>query len=295
MSRLPPTRQQGFGLLVFVIIVSVMSLSLILGYSGLMTRQQANQRNQKLQSYLRDSQQQIESYYAAHAGELDSTVTPVVLDFATLLQLSNVQPRWGLQGAVSSVLGGTEYSRKVVLYFPTDTDGTNPPNLQAFRDTGVFTSCQDMGSECAARISLTLDSSRFHKEAAIETQRRLERVALKAQTYFKARLLLDPERNVSTNYFHPPYGNCQAAARDIPCLAGFVPLVTRVGSAWVSNTPAGIVLGLAPNEMVSGWGAPIEAANDAANAEVMNPPYTMVFRTTDPFGNVHSVTAVESF
>lgn len=295
MRRLKPNGQRGFGLLVFVIAISVVCLSIVLGYSSLMTREEANRRPAKLTAALEAYREKVQGFYLLHAAELDAaTGTSAPVTAEDILVGASIPRRYGLQAELSNVLNadtGLKH-RRFVMYFPSLTEGTNPPDLAAFKETGVFNGCADAAKDCTQPAAIVLDSLDIHKEALQETQRRLERVALKAQAYFKARMLQDPEKNISVNYFRPPFGGCSPIAHELPCLDTYLPLATFENGNWAPLTTLPGILGLGPDELVNAWGYPIEASNKT-DSETGEPPYTMVFRSPSPFGGYFTVKAVQ--
>ncbi|KWT98306.1 MULTISPECIES: hypothetical protein [unclassified Variovorax] len=315
MSRLRPVRQEGFGLLVFVLMASVVALSIVLGYSGLLTREEANRRPAKMQALLEQYKTQVMGLYQQHATELDNPSAGNGVTFGDIFAGANIPVRHGLSGAMSNLLPGESglLYRRIVLFYPSETDETNPPDLASFAATGEFKSCTDESLPCSPRQFITMDSRDIHRAALLETQRRLERVALKAQAFFKARMLQDAEKNISVNYFRTPFGPsgpgvagnpCLTdesidlanpslrAINELQCLDTYRPLVSLVGSTWVPQTNLPLVLGLASDELVSGWGAPIEASS-WQDSETSEPPFTMVFRAPNPFGGYVTMRAIQ--
>lgn len=294
MSRLQPNRQQGFGLLVFVIMASTIALSIVLGYSGLLTRQVANELPAKLKTELAQATVQVEGYYQANARAIDGMDTASAYTADAILSSANVSRRRGLKAAISNVLVGADgiNHRRFVLYFPSATDELNPPNLQLFLTTGEFVGCSNTAADCTEPPFVVIDSLTLHRDALLESRRRLERVAFKAQAYFKARMLQDPEKNISVNYFRPPYGADLGVGIDMPILEAYEPVVSLNGSTGLKGTRLPAILGLSPDEMYTAWGDPIEASN-GVDSEKGEPPYTMVFRGKSPFGGYFFVRAIQ--
>ncbi|KWU17834.1 hypothetical protein [Burkholderia cenocepacia] len=293
MSRLSPKRQQGFGLLVFVLIATTIALSLVLGYSGLLTRQEALARPAKIQAYLSDARSQILSFYARNLSQIDSASVGSVTA-TDLLSGANVNVRYGMQAALSNPLAGDSglSYRRMVLYLPTETDGTNPPDVAGFVANGNFQSCIDSSKECATRYYMVFDSLTLEKAALTETKHRLEQVAYKAQAYFKARMLLDPEHNISIDYFRPAFGGCSPGLNDLQCLDTYTPLAVMSSGSWSALTNVPSTIGLTNEELISAWGDPIQASN-LTDSETGSPPFTMVFRAPSPFGGYFTVKAVQ--
>jgi hypothetical protein len=294
MRRPNPTRQQGFGLLVFVIITAIVSLSIVLGYSGILTRSQANQLARNQQRYLAEAKNAVLAFYEPHAFAIDQQSMSNTTTIEEILAGANVPVRFGMQAALSKVLAspeGVPY-RAVALWLPSETDETNPPDLATFISTGRFVSCINSTADCATRQFQVFNSADLERELAKRTIARLERVAMKAQSYFKARMLQDPERNVSVNYFRTPEGSCEVLPMDLQCLDNYTPLATIDASANLTASRTAINIGLSADELVSGWGRPIEGSN-LTDSVTDDTPYTMVFRAATPAGTFYTVKAVQ--
>lgn len=293
MRRPSPQRQQGFGLLVFVIATAIVAFSIVIGYSGILARAQANQLVANQQKYLESARTAVLAFYERNAYAIDEQSMSNTTTIAQILAGANVPVRYDLQAALSKVLvspEGLSY-RVVALWLPSETDATNPPNIANFINTGNFISCSN-GSLCAVRQVRVFDSASIQREKAKRTIAQLEQIAMKAQSYFKARMLQDPERNVSVNYFRAPSGVCQAQPMDLECLNNYTPLSTSgAGSAVVRSTTAQN-LGLSDAELLSAWGRPIEASN-LVDSVTDDTPYTMSFRAVTPAGTFYKVKAVQ--
>jgi type II secretory pathway pseudopilin PulG len=293
MRRPSPQRQQGFGLLVFIIVTTVVALAIVLGYSGIMARAQSNQLVNNQQKYLAAARTSVQAFYERNAYTIDEQSMSNPTTIAQILAGAGVPVRYDLQAALSRVLvspEGLPY-RAVALWLPSETDATNPPNVANFTNTGTFVSCSN-ASTCAVRQVEVFDSLNIERANAKRAMAQLQQIALKAQSYFKARLLQDPERNVSVNYFRAPSGVCQAQPMDLECLDNYTPLTTSgAGSAAVPSTTAKN-LGLSDAELISPWGRPIEASN-LVDSITDDTPYAMSFRIATPAGLFYKVKAVE--
>jgi type II secretory pathway pseudopilin PulG len=293
MRRPSPQRQQGFGLLVFVIATAIVALSIVLGYSGILARAQANQLVTNQEKYLAAAKSSVLAFYERNAYAIDERSMSNTTTIAQILAGANVPVRYDLQSALSNVLvspEGLSY-RVVALWLPSETDATNPPNISNFISTGNFISCSN-ASSCAARQVQVFDSASIERDKAKRTNAQLMQIAMKAQSYFKARLLQDPERNVSVNYFRAPAGVCQVQPMDLECLNVYTPLATSgAGSAAIPSTTAKN-LGLSDAELVSAWGRPIEASN-LIDSFTDDTPYAMSFRAATPAGTFYKIKAVE--
>lgn len=295
MRRPKLQRQQGgFGLLAFVIITAVFAFSFVVGYSGVLTRDQANQLETQQNRYLADARDSILAFYERHAFKLDQKSLSNPASVEEVLKGANVRARFAMTATMSQVLlasDGTAY-RAFALWMPTETDTTNGPNLTEFAQTGKFASCATEGGPCDRRVYMTFDTLSLERDLANQTAGQLQRIALKAQSYFRARNLQDPERNVSVNYFRTPSGACAVQPIDLECLDTYSPLATVDLAGKVTLSRTAINLGLAAEDVISAWGLPIEASN-LQDSVTDDSPYTMVFRAATPSGAYYTVKAVQ--
>lgn len=299
MRRPGPSRQQGFGLLVFVIATAIVAFTIVVGYAGNLTRKQLVELVPRQNKQLDISLQLVEKMWLQNAYYLDYAAGTRTID--EVLQLAAVDQRGGMLGALSDVMTipaeGIAY-RALVLYFPTGTDGAddenpaNPPDLAHFKATGEFKSCADPGAPCAERVFRVFNSVDVERALAKETSARLQRIAQKAQSYFKARMLQDPERNISVNYFRRPSGGCEVFPQDLGCLDTYEGLVTMSSSTTYVRSRIATILGLNDEELFSAWGQPIEASN-LQDSSVAAAPFSMALRARKPLGGFMTIKAIQ--
>lgn len=296
MRRPSPVRQQGFGLLSFVVVTSIVALSLVLGYSGILTRKVANELLSTQAKYVKDVAGQIEAMWPQYAGRLDDVNMAVnTATAADVVRLAGVNLKPFAFVEMSSVLTvpseGLSY-RNVVVYLAAETDEANPPELDQFRATGVFQSCTDMAAPCADRVFHVFSSLELERDMAREARSRLNKVASKAQSYFKARMLQDVERNIDVNYFRRPNGACEVQPMDLGCVDTYQPLATANPLGGTDLTRMAINLGYNDEELFSPWGDAIEASN-LQDSETGATPFTMSFRVRNPAGGFYTIKAVQ--
>jgi len=295
MSRPTRLRQQGFGLLSFVAVTAFIALSLVVGYSGLLTRKVANELELRQEAKVGEVVSRLEAMWLQHAGQLHLPSSVLTVTPQTLTEAAGMVLPAGVQMTVSDVLPaaaeGLVY-RNVVVYLPAETDEVNPPDLPTFVSTGVFKSCTNSAAECAPRVFKVFSSLDLQREFAREAQLRLNKVASKAQSYFKARLLQDIERNIDVNYFYRPSGGCAVEDIDLGCLTGYEPLATESGGV-VSRSRLAQRLSLNDEELFSPWGGPIEAANVGQGNSTSEAPFSMSFRVVNPAGGYYIIRAVQ--
>lgn len=297
MRRPSPPRQQGFGLLAFVILTMIVAFSLVVGYSGVLARTQLNRLPAAQQQYLSQAQEQILSFYAKHAYELDKLSMSNPVTFDALMDAANVRRQYSVVGAVTGVLTSPEGMpyRAIAMWLPSESDSHNPPDLLRFAMSGEFVSCSDSEADCAERRVVVFNSLEIQRAAAKETTARLERVAMRAQSYFKARAMQDPEHNVSVNYFRTPYGECtEARGIDLGCIDTYVPMVDLQSVRQRQLSQMAKSLGLSDSDVLSAWGLPIELSNKQ-DSRIDDSPYSMAFRAQTPAGTYLTVRAVQPF
>lgn len=288
-------RQQGFGLLSFVIATTAVALTLVVGYAGNLTRKVANELQETEMAYLKEVSNHIEAIYPSYAGKLDDVSGANKATVADVLRLAGVSLKPIATAAMSNVLTvpseGLSY-RNIVVFLPSHTDGVNPPNLDLFRTTGSFQSCTNAGAECTLRNFQVFSSLELQRDMGRETQLRLNKVASKAQSYFKARMLQDIEKNIDVNYFRQPSGGCEVFDIDLGCVDNYAPLAQDNGMGGLTRTRMANNLALTAEELFTAWGDPIEVSNllDSVTDAV---PFTMAFRARKPSGGFFTLKAVQ--
>jgi hypothetical protein len=293
MRRPNPSRQQGFGLFAFVLVTAAVAFTLVVGYASLLTRKAANTLLKDQGTFVTRQIADIEKAWPAQAVRLDAPGS--ALTEQDLAQYVGYSAKYGSQLVMSDVLTkndeGLTY-RNVLLYIPTQSDVDNPPDVAAFRKTGEFVSCSAAGAYCEQRAYKVFSSLNVERKLAVESQLRLMKVVFKAQAYFKARMLQDPERNVSINYFRAPGGDCPGLDEDLGCLDSYTYVAQMDSVGGYSTHRAATMLGLTDEELFSAWGEPIQASN-LLDSRINDVPYTMVFRARKPNNTYITITAVE--
>lgn len=286
MRRPTPSRQQGFGLLILVVLTAMVTLMFVTGYSGLLTQQAANTLKATQERYLLETSKSLEAVWEQHAATLDAPGNTATS--ADILRMTGISPRHGSQLLLSNVLFSTVDNltyRNAVIYVPTDSDTTNPPNLAHFLATGEFISCTNSSEPCDTRVFRVFSSLETQRKKSAETYFRLQKVAAKAQSYFKARMMADPEHAIDINYFRAPSGSCNATpAMDLGCsMDTYQPLHSQA---------ARLMFGLSDEELYTAWNTPIEVSNlqDSSTTAV---PFSMAFRARRPLGDYVIVRAVQ--
>lgn len=297
-------RQQGFGLLAFVLGTTIFAFSLIGGYSGIWTKEkQLNELTTKME-YVKRSSAQLAKVYPSLSLRLDSSLGDGYTS-EELIEYAQIPIQWNLKIVKSKLLKtveGYQY-RAFAFYLDIPVPGAEPLNVQYFIDTGVMR-CGASRDVCdSALYMVQWDSSDLVRSMVLETEARLARVVKKAQLYFKARELQDPERNVSINYFYRPSATCiLPGSIDLGCLNDYTMLANIEGSGGMTGTATKVTpsdvavkLGLSPDEMVTAWNLPLEASN-VRDSVTDKPPYTMAFRAVLPGGTTWlTKTAVQQF
>lgn len=296
MSRPSLASQRGFGLLSFVLVTMAVAATLVVGYSGSMTQRVANQLQETQSAQLDTALAQVEqTWVGATAAAFDSTSLANATTAQTVLQSAGVVLTNGAQARLSQVFtvpGEPISYRALVLYLPSESDGDNPPDLAAFEATGQFQPCGDMTRYCAPRAFKVFNSLEVQRALVKETALRLQRVSVKAQAYFKARMLQDPEKNIGINYWRRPYGSCEVTAQDLGCVDVYSPLVTPDPMGTLVPTRLATNLLLAGSDLVTPYGWPIEASN-LEDSETAATPFSMAFRALLPNGTYLPALAVQ--
>jgi hypothetical protein len=294
-SQSSRNNQKGFGLFAIVILTSALTLSLIVGYAGVLTRQEANGILGKNQRFADEAVVSIERAWPLFAARFDDPSMSNGTTAIDILKVSKVQLRGPssvyLSNIVTRPAEGLSY-RSVLVLFPNDTDDQNPPDLANFVATGNFATCADASRACEPRAYALFSSQETERDLTRETHMRLQKIAQKAQSYFKARNLQDPERNISVNYFRRPTGECNVLPQDLGCHDTFTPLAYVAGDTSYTRTTMATNLGLTDEELFSAWGGPIESSN-LQDSSTTEPPFSLVIRAKRPDGTYITVHAIQ--
>lgn len=284
-------QQRGVALLGFALIATVVVLTIVLSLSSVLARKASATLYDRQQAYVDDVAFRINALYMSRAESLDSGTGASDLTPEVVQQLASPE-KWGARVVMSGKLearpGGASgpllQYRRFLVYLPSDTDDRYPPDLTRFESEGVFVSCTAPDGNCGRRIYAIVDGQSVQAEMLARTKTRLTRLAAKGGAYFKARYLEAGEKNLAINFFRPQDPGCVAFSYELPCVDTETPLA----QANVQKQ-----LGLVPEEMVNAWGGAITLITLPAAPNTTAPPYSMLFRTTDPFGNTHQVFAVQ--
>lgn len=303
--------QRGVALLAFTVVLAIVAFTVVLAYSVSSAKSQVNTLESNQKAYLNDVRAKLVAAYEANALTIDADSTwtsiPSTDNGKTLLALAGITPRWGLEVAISPPVSreGVKY-RTMAAWLPLDASTADDPVMQA---DGTFKPCPNNTVDCVGRRLYVVvpDGYAIQRRNAKKATAQLEQLAANAQAFFKAKTLLDPERNVSVNYFRPPFGGCSPTAEQLPCIDspqpiwGVSPAIVQQNGAAQKMTE---LLGLANAPVLNPWGLPIEACNgnacgDASPSLVQwdpltqGPPYTMLFQTRSPWGVTYRVYAVQ--
>jgi hypothetical protein len=283
--------QRGAALLSFAVFLGVIILGIITTLSAGLLRKQQGTLLLRQQAYVEEVIQRVGIYYEKNAGVLDRDSTWTSYRENSFKAAAIDQEKFGVTLVVSDRLTspeGIKY-RRVLVYTPSDTDALNPPDTASFATSGVFNTCSDPSKACDRRAFAIYDALDLQKRNYARTVVKMQEIALRAQTYYKARVLQDPERNSTVNYFLPPLGCSAVLANDLPCLPltgnGFVDLA----SANISGQ-----LGLEPSLFTNAWGTAIQVTNMAPHAETTAAPYSLVIRTQSPWGGFMQIYATQT-
>ncbi|MDQ1343081.1 MAG: hypothetical protein QG571_1701 [Pseudomonadota bacterium] len=274
-----PAGSRGFALIGLISALGMIAMVLVAGYSALYARQADAILDKSKLAWLEDAAKSLEVHYFSDPSMAIAGSNEAVM------QNAGVIPRWEahvlVSGEMTDAATGIRYV-SLALWMPGLHDQGSQPVFDT--DTGEFDICpnNDCPDDRIFRVVNSLEAQR----AAVElTRKRLSEIAAKAETYAKAVLLRDPEHNLATNPFRPL--NCALPEYGKPdCLDEYVALLDP------SAEDTAAVLGLAPSEVVDGWGSPIEVSN-LEGSEILVPPYSMTFRAATPWGQTFVTTAVQ--
>jgi hypothetical protein len=302
-----PHKQRGVALLAFTVALAIVTFTIILAYSVSSAKHQAAALDANQNAYLADVRTKIAAAYAAHALTIDADSSwTSVNSGAAVLGLAGVVPRWGVQAAISPPVlrEGVKY-RVIAAWLPLDSEVADEPVMAS---DGTFSPCPAGTAECLARRKYVVvaDGFAIQRGHARKALAQLEQIALNAQSFFKAKTLLDPEHNVSVNYFRPPYGGCNPVAEQLPCIDAPAPIFGVNPPIRQANTVQSMaeLLGLANAPVLNPWGLPVEACNGpncvtGSEPPVRwsplsdTPPYSMIFQSSNPWGGVYKIYAVQ--
>lgn len=289
-------KQRGFGLLAFVMLSGVLAFSLVVGYAGVLTRTEAANIIQKKADYLEQVEAQLESYWRQNAGSLDRLGLGNALAEDALVSQAGISLRYGLRLAISDVLtvpGEPVSYRKVLLLVPSAHIDLEDLNLGEFFTLGRTPFCQTIAEvECAQGLIRVFSSQPIQQEYTAQARGQLTRIASAAQSYFRAQMLQDPERNLSVNYFRAPSGSCGSVTGQMPCIDAYTALATLDLAGRPTPHSAAVILNLSNQDLITPWGSPVEASN-LQDSESTTPPYTMSFRVRTPSGQNISIKALQ--
>lgn len=274
-----PAGSRGFALIGLIAALGMVAMVLVAGYSALYARQADAILDKSKLAWLEDAAKSLEVHYFS---DPNATITG---SEEGIMQGAGVIPRWEAHVQVSSEMTDAATGIRYVslaVWMPGLHDQGSLPLFDT--DTGEFKICPN--NDCPPdRIFRVVNSLEAQRAAVEMTRKRLGEIAAKAETYAKAVLLRDPEHNLAVNPFRPRL--CTLPEYGKPeCLDEYVALTDPSAN---SVTTA---FGLAPGEIMDGWGNSIEVSN-LEGSEILVPPFSMTFRATTPWGQTFVTTAVQ--
>lgn len=303
-------KQRGAALLAFTVALAIVTFSIVMAYSISSAKHQVAALDANQAAYLADVRAKLTAAYVANALTIDAdSGWKAVKDGKTVLALAGVVPRWGLEAQISDPIlrEGVKY-RVIAAYLPFEANDPASAEEPVLKADGTFNPCPANTADCLSRRKYVVVTDGFavQRANAKKALAQLEQLTLNAQAFFKAKTMLDPEHNVSVNYFRPPYGGCSPIAEQLPCLDTPAPIFGVSPAVRQGNAVQGMteLLGLPNSPVLNPWGLPVEACNgpfcvDAATGKgvhwepTVGPPYSMVFLTRTPWGGVYRLYAVQ--
>lgn len=282
-------RQQGFYLIALTAALAVIAFGFVTAYSSMLAKKEQKSLLDTQKTYMEQARTALESAYEQHIAEIESSSSNTS-EYRTgekLLSLAGITPKWGVQVAISNpmITGDLRYSI-LAMWLPSDTDAENPASFNP--NTGEFVSCTNAAANCAPRASMLMSGLNVQKRLEARAIKQLNDLASAHQAYFKSKFLMDPDKNISINYFRAPENICTSTSA-MPCID------TCIAE---KDTTAVALLGLSPQQLTNPWGVLIETSNkvDCGGTGAALPtsyPYRMSFRSTTPWGSSYTIFALQ--
>ena len=244
----------------------------VLAEATLAARAALQRANTEKAAYVADAGRRVAEWYRCNAATLDSTAA-VVPNEATVLRAAGVTPKWGVRAAVGPMLAGPDgHYRRIAVWLPAAPGG----GFSAAND-GTF-------DRKSATHHVVVDGRLIEGELRARTLETMRRFARLLEARASARMLQDSDRRVDVNHFRPRDPACAAADDEIPCLDDYID-ATRID--W------GRLVGVAPSELRTAWGGPIQVSN-RTDASVDQPPYSLSLLATTPWGEPIRLAAIQA-
>ena len=258
-------------LLIAFFLASCVALYL-LAEAAVATRTALQRADAARAAYLADAGRRIADWYRGNATTLDAAAGQVP-DEAAMLRAAGVTPKWGVRAAVGPLLDGPDGRyRRIALWLPTKPGGGLPAG-----NDGAF-------DETSATHRVVVDGRLIEGELRARTLETMRRFARALESRASARMLQDSDHRVDVNHFRPRDPACVASDDEIPCLDGYVD-ATRID--W------GRLVGVAPGELHTAWGGPIQVSN-RTDASVDRPPFSFALLAKTPWGGTIRLAAIQA-
>jgi len=276
----PPRQQGGYFLIAITAALAVIAFGFIIAYSSLLAKKQQQTLFLAQQAYMADVNSALTATYAQNAGTIDSITDANNWNATSFLSLAGIQLKWGAQVAFAQglVQDGINYS-VIVVWLPTNTDTTNPPNFN--ETTGAFVSCTNTQASCSPRAYAIISGLTIQATLQANAIKQLDTLAGIHQAYFKAKLLQDPDKNIAINYFRAPDGNC-ANASNMPCIDTYT-------NESLTAIPG--LLGISSDLLINPWGLPIEVSNNEGSS--LSYPFSLSIKSETPWGSFINILAIQ--
>jgi hypothetical protein len=301
-------KQRGVALIAFTVALSIVTFTIVLGYAVATSKKQASSLVSNQKAYLKDVRAKLVEAYSANSASIDADFSWTSISTGdAVLELAGVAPRWGLTVAISPPIlrEGVKF-RAIAAWLPLDTVDLDPPSLGT---DGTFNPCPLETADCVGRREFVVVSDGFsiQRNNSKKATSQLEQLAENGQAFFNAKVLLDPERNVSVNYFRPPFGGCSPLAEQVPCVDSPYPVYSDkayLPALRNSTQTLAELLGLPNVPLLNPWGAAIEVCNgpncgDGPPSLVkwdpvsQGAPYTTLFQSSTPWGSTLRVYSLQ--
>lgn len=262
-----------------VAVASALVLSLVFGWSEWINRNAQGADDQERAAYVNEITQNLRRWYVLEASTIESNAN--AYSEADLLAVIAPMKKYGIRAASSARLGlpcVDANSSSCVAYHVFAV--WLPP--QSLNDTSALNATTGQFTPDPQAVSAVVSGQTIQGELVSQTLHDLDAIAASLQQYFVTQSLADFSRDPEKNYFRPiDCANVQPS--EIPCIDTYT-----AGAATTLISAAGIEA----RKFVNAWNGDVLVSN-LQDARSTAQPYSMVLRTTTPWGSTLSMTALQ--
>lgn len=239
-------RQAGF-IVPTVLALSVSVAAMIyIGFAMNLAATESARLDEKKQQWIRETQDAVDAWYRRNAQDIEADSGAVSQN--TVLQEAGVRLEYGAQFASTTrrSAGGIMYHNLAIWLPHQDATGTGLDST-----TGSFNPGTLPNGESAPTRFAFINGRAIETDLYLETVKRMRRNASILESYFKARVLADPDSDSGVNYYRA--ADCSNPKNgELPCIDTHIAL---------SSSGVMEVVGLAHNDVMSSWGSAVEISN----------------------------------